>query len=272
MIKKLALAFLIILVGAATGLFLWTRVSPLPMAMGIRFLFDQGAKQASEALEKHLPDNIHATLNIPYDPADPKALLDIYYPKDLQEGQKLPLIVWIHGGAFISGHKEDIRNYLKILASHGFVVAAPEYTYAPEAQYPTPIRQTLQALEFLTTTGLPYPLDPEALFLAGDSAGAQIVGQVANIITSPEYALAIQLTSSIPQDKIKGLLLHCGAFDASLVNFDRGFGFFLRTVFWSYFGSKDFRQDPRLKEFSVIENMTARFPPFFISAGNADKP
>lgn len=113
-------------------------------------------------------------------------------------------------------------------------------------------------------------MNPEALFLAGDSAGAQIAGQVANIITSPEYALGLQMTSSVPPNKLKGLILHCGAFDASLVNFDGGFGFFLKTVFWAYFGNKNFRQDPRLREFSVIENMSAQFPPFFISAGNGD--
>jgi acetyl esterase len=41
-------------------------------------------------------------------------------------------------------------------------------------------------------------------------------------------------------------------------------------VLWSYFGTKDFVNDPRLSQFSVLDHVTSNFPPMFISAASDD--
>src|SRR5262249_19865966 len=64
--------------------------------------------------------------------------------------------------------------------------------------------------------------------------------------------------------------LFCGVYDASRIKMDGDFGGFIRTVMWSYFGNKDFADDPRLATFSVNRHLTPRFPPAFVSVGNAD--
>ena len=44
----------------------------------------------------------------------------------------------------------------------------------------------------------------------------------------------------------------------------------MHTVLWAYSGTKDFLNDPRLKTASVVNYVTADFPPAFITAGNVD--
>lgn len=246
-------------------------ISPWPMALLIRMVFDRGARTALEKLEKHLPENITEQKNLIYDKDDPAALMDVFLPsKTITSRQTLPAIVWIHGGAFISGRKSDVGNYAKILASHGFVVIALDYSIAPEFQYPTPIRQTMSALKYINRNFKDLKIDPNSFFLAGDSAGAQIAGQLANLITSPEYSKNMGVPAALKPGQLKGVILHCGVFDATLINRKGPLGFFINTVFRSYFGVTDFSNDPRSNEFSVLNNITDAFPPMFISVGNAD--
>jgi acetyl esterase/lipase len=267
--KKAILYSLSFLIVVVVSLVVWNHLSPRPMALAIRWIFDQGAIKASRALEKHLPNNVTEILDIQYDKSDIGAFLDVYRPKDSLD-KKFPAIIWVHGGGFISGQRQDIKNYLKIIASKGFVVFNVDYTYAPEAQYPTPVRQLSKALNFINTKDAEYSYDKNKLFFAGDSAGAQIVGQMANIISSPEYAKNFDFSTSVTRDQLRGLILHCGAYDASLVKLDGPFGFFLKTVFWSYFGTKDFLNSDKIKEFSLLGHLSPNYPPLFISVGNDD--
>lgn len=74
-------------------------------------------------------------------------------------------------GAFVAGTKDAMPDYLSVLASHGYTVASIEYTKAPEATYPTPVRQVSDAISFLVANADTYHVDPAQLVLAGDSAG-----------------------------------------------------------------------------------------------------
>ncbi len=107
--------------------------------------------------------------------------------------------------------------------------------------------------------------------LAGDSAGAQIAAQTANIISDPAYAEALGIDPSLERPRLAGMLLYCGVFDVGDVDFAGGFSGFLRSVLWAYSGTKDFAADEKLMAtFSVTPSVTSNFPPTFISAGNGD--
>jgi acetyl esterase len=109
--------------------------------------------------------------------------------------------------------------------------------------------------------------------LAGDSAGAQIAAQMANLIAVPDYARAAGIAAPIPASQLRGALLHCGVYDVSELGGDKGgavLGWFLRTVTWSYSGRRDWRDAAGFELMSVARHVTPAFPPTFISAGNAD--
>lgn len=257
-----------ILAALALVIYIAFQVSPWPNSLLIRYEFTKGAERTSKALEPFVPGNIEAVENQQYRPNNPNGYLDVFYPKGTDK--QLPTIVWVHGGGWVSGDKNEIDNYLKILASHGFTTVGVDYTIAPEAQYPTPLFEVNDALKYVQDNAERLNIDANKIIMAGDSAGSQIVAQVANAITSAEYANKIGMQPTIESEKLRGLLLNCGAYDLKLPNYNGPFGDFLHTVLWAYSGTKDFLHDPKLESASVVNYVTPNFPPAFITAGNVD--
>jgi acetyl esterase/lipase len=141
-----------------------------------------------------------------------------------------------------------------------------DYTIAPEGTYPTPVRQVNAALGFLVRDATRLGIDPDRLIIAGDSAGAQIAAQVANLVTSPDYARRLGIAPAIRPGRLRGAILFCGPYDLELM----GDGWFSRTTTWAYSGRRNHRGDASFQLMSVARHVTGAFPPSFISAGNGD--
>jgi len=259
-----------VVIVAAAG-YLALQVSPWPAALFFRTVMDRSGIAAAEALEAHVPAGVTALHNQRYDPADADAVLDVFYPTVVQGTErKLATVVWVHGGGFLSGSKEQVANYLKIVSGAGFATIGVDYSLAPGSTYPTPIKQVNVALAYIQANAARLHVDPSKFFLAGDSAGAQIAAQLANVISTPSYAWETRVVPTIARSQLRGVLLHCGVYDPGQFKYEGLSGFFLKTVIWSYFGTKDISANPRRDEFSVVRNFSAAFPPMFISVGNAD--
>ena len=243
-------------------------VSPWPSIMAIRAAFNSGAATASKKLEQHLPAGVISSTHR-YDANDPAAFLDIHRPATANlDG---PAIVWIHGGGFVSGQRSDITNYAKVLAGQGFTVVNVDYTIAPEATYPGPIRQVSTALSFLLQRKVELGLGSARFVLAGDSAGAQIAAQTAAVISNPNYARLVGIRTDIKPEQLAGTLLYCGVYDISGMGKDGGvLGWFVGSAGWAYSGRRDWREDALFQTMSVAPHITKAYPPAFVSAGNAD--
>lgn len=246
------------------------QISPWPGALLVRYFFDKGGQQTSAALEKYVPADIDTIKNQRYRAGDKDAYLDAYFPSDTAAGAQLPTVVWVHGGAWVSGSKDSVANYLKIVSAHGYTMVSIGYSIAPEKQYPTPVLQVNDALRYIQQNAKHLHIDPNNIALAGDSAGSQIAAQVATIITNPAYAKQVGISSPMSPKQLKAMVLNCGAYDLTLPNYNGPDGKFLKTVLWAYSGTKDFLHDPDLQTASVADYVTANFPPSFITAGNAD--
>ena len=87
------------------------------------------------------------TKNIVYaEVGNRKLLLDIYLPP----AEKNPyLVVWIHGGAWHSGSKEEPP--LELLSS-GYAIASVDFRVSTEAIFPAPIHDIKAAIRFLRGT------------------------------------------------------------------------------------------------------------------------
>lgn len=252
-------------------LFLSFKLSPWPSALVIRYAFNKEGKKVNDELKKHIPTGISVITDQQYIEGDKDAKLDVYYPSTLANTQELlPVIVWVHGGGWIAGSKDQLSNYCRILAAKGYCVIATDYSLAPGKSYPLPVRQTNEALAYIQRNADRFHADTSRFILAGDSGGAHIVAQTANAITEPSYATLLGLKPSISRTQLRGLILYCGPYDADVVDQDGEASMFLKTVLWSYTGKKDYNSVSGFKAASVINYVTERFPPSFISAGNGD--
>ncbi|WP_426478160.1 alpha/beta hydrolase [Chryseobacterium sp. CBSDS_008] len=264
---------IIIVVG---GVFIFCQVSFRPDPMLVRHEFDENGRRVSEEMVPFLPEGIVSLYNLEYRENDKDALLNVHFPGSISTTNKmLPTIVWIHGGKWVSGSKKNVANYCKLLAGKGFTVAAIDYSVAPEYPYPTPVTRANAALDYLIKNCAFLHIDPRSIIIAGDSAGAQIAAQLANIISEPTYAYAAKfnIKSALSREQLQAVLLFCGAYDLSnMKQFDLNGPDkdFLRTVFWPYTGTKNFNNDPEVASASVARYVTPTFPPAFISVANAD--
>ena len=244
-------------------------VSPWPGALVVRTLFERDAAQVLEKMQPFAPGGVTVTSDESYRANDPDALFDIYFPDGTDE--PLPTVVWIHGGAWISGSKNDGGPYFELLAAEGYTVVSLGYTIAPEATYPTALNQLNDAFGYLIENADRLNIDPTSIAIAGDSAGSQYTTQLAALTTSPEYASLVGVTPSIAPDQLKGVILNCGIYDIPRMLLGTGLvGWGVDQSIWSYVGTLDYESSEPVAQMSTIHQVTDAFPPAFITGGNGD--
>jgi acetyl esterase len=267
MLRKLVLVLVGAVVVISTGAYVAFQISPWPSVLMIRYAFHRGAIAAADSIAPLVPKGVSMQRDLSYAPGNRDALFDVFTPANVRN--PVPAVVWVHGGGFVAGSRSDLSNYLQILAARGFVTFAIDYTLAPTARFPTPVRQANTALAYIIANAQRFNIDPQRIFLAGDSAGAQIAAQSALVISDPDHARRIGVEPGMSRESLRGLVLFCGPYDPTSLNFEGSFADFMRTVIWSYIGTRDPR-DARVRQMSVTPHVTAAYPPTFISVGNAD--
>ena len=255
---------------AAIVLAFW--LNPWPGVLVIRLVFDVNTAKAKSALEKHDPGDVALIANQQYRAGDDDALLDVYIPNASDvDGAALPTLIWTHGGAWVSGDKEDDAPYFRVVASRGYTVVSLNYSLGPQKQYPTAVMQLNDALAFLQQNVERFRIDVNNLYLGGDSSGAQLASQIAVLTTNPAYAAQLGVTPSLQPAQLRGVALVCGVYDMhSLVKAPGIFGFGIRVGMWAYTGSREIEGNAAFDEMSTIDSVTADFPPAFITGGNGD--
>ena len=109
-------------------------ITPWPSAMLIRAVFTKGGDATAAEMKRHAPTHRRHDTRHPLRRRRRPTRFDVFTVAE--EGGMLPTIVWIHGGAWISGSYENVDPYLRILASEGYTTVALNYGLGPEAPYP----------------------------------------------------------------------------------------------------------------------------------------
>ena len=90
-----------------------------------------------------------------------------------QSATPTPLVVYIHGGGFSAGSKEDLpRTLLDDWLSKGISVMAINYRLTPETFFPGHYLDCVRAIQFARCHAQEWHLDPQRVGAAGGSAGA----------------------------------------------------------------------------------------------------
>jgi acetyl esterase len=255
-------------------LLVWFKVSPWPGAMIIRYVFSQNDIKSSKALAKHTPSApVSVIANQQYRPNDADAFIDVYFPQNTQS--KLPVIIWTHGGAWISGGRTSHAAYFKLLAAEGFTVISASYSLGPEKTYPTAVRQLNDMYAYVADNAERLNADVNNIVLAGDSAGAQLSSQMGALITNPAYARDMQIKPGLAPSQLKGVVLNCGIYKMEELihpnpTLPKILGWGDDVSVWAYLGSRDFTVASKLAQMSAFYHATGDFPPTYITGGNGD--
>ncbi len=155
------------------------------------------------AQAKKVRETAKSWLNISYG-SSPRETLDIY-AADKPGG---PVLVYIHGGYWRSGSKEDNCNFVPTFTKRGATVVLVEYDLCPQVTVTDIVRQTRASIAWVCQNIMRYSGDPSRIFVSGHSAGSHLTAM----------ALAHDWTKEgLPQDCIKGAVATSGVFDLDMV-------------------------------------------------------
>ena len=133
--------------------------------------------------------------DVPYaSPAHERQVLDVYAPKG---AQKLPVVFWIHGGGWQTGHKGLVARKPQAFIEAGMVFVSINHRLLPHVEMGDIVRDVAKAFRWVHEHVAEYGGDPTRVVVAGHSSG----GQLAALLCTDQRYLAAE---SVPSSVIKG--------------------------------------------------------------------
>lgn len=112
--------------------------------------------------------------HIPYADAGKRNLLDIYQPDEPREGG-FPVLLQVHGGAWVIGEKEQQAKPLMFhMAQRGWLCVAINYSLSPKAVFPAHIIDVKKAIAWIREHIREYGGNPDFIAITGGSAGGHL--------------------------------------------------------------------------------------------------
>lgn len=130
-----------------------------------------------------------AVKQVPYATPDGKALGATLFQPTGDGASPRPAVVLIHGGAWLTGSRIQMRWYGKAFAEHGYVALAISYRTMPKYTFPAPLEDAKAAVRWLRLNADAYQVDTTKIAAMGTSAGGH---------------LALMLAMTHPSDGLEG--------------------------------------------------------------------
>jgi acetyl esterase/lipase len=99
---------------------------------------------------------------------DRDLLVDIYMPDGVESP---PLVVWVHGGAWRAGGKQNPPGHFQ---EAGYALASVDFRNSPEAPFPAQVHDIKGAIRFLRAHAADYGYDASRIAVSGASSGAHL--------------------------------------------------------------------------------------------------
>ena len=151
------------------------------------------AQRRNRETSPKIPESVTVHWDIAYvTDGHERQKLNLYVPADT--GENLPLIVWVHGGAWLGGNKTHYRpmEYL----SAGYAGASINYRLSQHAIFPAQIEDVKAAVRWLRANAETYRLDPNRFAAWGSSAGGHLVAMLGTAGDVAEFEVGENLEVS----------------------------------------------------------------------------
>lgn len=151
------------------------------LIVGFFLILSQYSFAQSNRVMNLFPEGTILHGNIPYlQDTLKKHLLDIYLPPNAKG--KIPLVVWVHGGGWLSNDKYADMGYMKEtlqeIINQGYALASIDYRFSTQATFPAQMLDCNAAISYLVDHADQYQFDPEKMALMGFSAGGHLASMV----------------------------------------------------------------------------------------------
>lgn len=218
------------------------------------------------------PKNFEVRRDVAYaGTANPKQTLDLYLPKAPSESPR-PLVVYIHGGGWENGDKNDAFMGLvfPLIQDGTFAAASLNYRLTNEAKWPEQIYDCKAAVRWLRAHAKELNVDPERFAAFGISAGGHLVSLLG---TSGEVKdLEGTLGNAEQSSRVQAVIDFCGPSDfltlqghTSIIDFASA-----NSCTGKFFGKAIPEAKDLARAASPVTYVTKDDPPFLIIHGTKD--
>ena len=138
--------------------------------------------------------------DVPYG-TGPQQRLDVYRPR--RRGSPAPVIVFLFGGRWQNGSREEYRLLGDALTGAGVVTVVPDYRRYPEARFPVWVEDAARAVRWVRDSIGSLGGDPERIFVMGHSSGAH----TATLLALDGHYLR---DAGVPSSAVKGFISLAG--------------------------------------------------------------
>lgn len=137
---------------------------------------------------------------------------EFFYDQEvMKKGNKMPIVVNIHGGGFVKGDKKHRYSLSSLYASKGYFVLNVNYRLSPKYKFPSGIVDCVNAVNYLEKVQEKYNLDLGKVAITGDSSGAYYATMV--VAVANDKNLKDTLGCEESRVKIACLVGCCGPYD-----------------------------------------------------------
>jgi acetyl esterase/lipase len=215
----------------------------------------------------HIPEDIIVEKNLEYAVTDGKTLLlDLYMPANTNQA---PLVIWVHGGAWKGGSKNNPQHAVKLL-DDGFAVASINYRLSQEAIFPAQIVDCKAAVRWLRANAGNYDYNAEKIGVWGSSAGGHLVALMGTSGNLKRWDLGENLDHS---SAVQAVCDWYGPSDfLKMDDLPGSFAHLDENSPESMLIGGDIRKHPeKVREANPISYISENTPPFLIMHGKKDR-
>jgi acetyl esterase/lipase len=228
---------------------------------------DEPAPRAARVFRSLRGRRRYRTLkDIPYGGLGRRNHLDIWRRKDLSPDERAPVLVQIHGGAWVMGSKDaQALPLMSHLSERGWVCAAINYRLSPRSTWPDHIVDVKRAIAWIKDHIHEYGGDPDFVVVTGGSAGGHLTALAALTPNDPEYQPGFEDADT----SVQGAIPFYGVYD--WVNRDGTGSEELRTLLERRVFKAKLEEDPETwDKASPMSRVRPDAPPMFLLHGTCD--
>lgn len=180
--------------------------------------------------------------------SDPRQVLDLFLP----ERPSPRLFVFIHGGGWRGGDKEQYRALGELLANFGYAVALPNHRLAPQHPYPAAAEDVAAAIACVQRYSPESGIRADGMFIGGHSSGGHLATLLA---VHPRF---------LPHAEIAGVISISGIYDLAAYAAHGEAADYLGAVFGA--------NPATWADASPRRHLRPGLPPFFLAYAEFDYP
>lgn len=204
--------------------------------------------------------------DIPYGEFGRRNTLDIWRRPDLPRHGRAPVLLQVHGGAWITGSKRgQAHPLLSHLTELGWVCVSINYRLSPRSTWPDQIVDVKRAIAWTKEHIFEYGGDPDFLAITGGSAGGHLSSLAALSANEPQFQPDFEDVDT----RVQAAVPFYGAYD--FTRNATSLHPFMIPLLQQRVMKQRRRESPELYDLSSpINHITDQAPPFFILHGTND--